>query len=126
MGSSYLTLTMELPVDSVCCLLCQAVITYQENDAREFTKHMNIEHNVDKNEDFLLVACLMEKEEREAVQTVIEAKQVEDINKDAVDNNTYKESSLMLNIKKEFFVNLACDGCELKFESNLELEKHKV
>ena len=37
-------------------------------------KHMNNEHMVDFGVDFLLAACLMEEEEREAIQDVVEDK----------------------------------------------------
>merc|ERR1712129_372016 len=81
MGSTHFNFgpswTMQLPADTVCCLLCQAVIGYPDSDPAPFTNHMKREHQITCSVDFLLVACLMDKEEREAVQGVIEAKQLE-------------------------------------------------
>jgi len=56
------------------CFLCKDLIPYNNNDKTDFTRHMNNEHMVDFGIDFLLAACLMEEEEREAIQEVVEDK----------------------------------------------------
>jgi len=53
------------------CFLCKDHIPYNNNDKTDFTTHMNNEHLADFGIDFLLAACLMELEEREAIQDVI-------------------------------------------------------
>ena len=56
------------------CFLCKDLIPYNNNNKTDFTRHMNNEHMVDFGVDFLLAACLMEEEEREAIQDVVEDK----------------------------------------------------
>ena len=68
---------MSLPEDTLCCLLCQAVIGYADENSNQFYNHMKYEHEITSNVEFLLVACLMDNEERDAVQSVIAAKQSE-------------------------------------------------
>merc|ERR1719186_1785783 len=59
----------------------------------------------------------MDKEEREAVQSVIEAKQIEDVQK----VNTHK-----LGIKQNPNEIFPCDKCDQTFQLSPELDKHKL
>jgi len=53
------------------CFLCKDQIPYSNNDKTDFARHMNNEHMADFGIDFLLAACLMEDEEKEAIQEVV-------------------------------------------------------
>ena len=53
------------------CFMCRDRITYVNNDISDFSKHMSDEHIVDFGIEFLLAACLMENEERDAIRNVI-------------------------------------------------------
>lgn len=65
---------MTLPPGTVSCMLCRGVVAYRNGDATRFTNHMNYEHGAYFDHEFLLAACLMNEEEREAVRNVMKAK----------------------------------------------------
>merc|ERR1712129_120897 len=134
MGSTHFNFgpsrTMQLPADTVCYLLCQAVIGYPDSDPAPFTNHMKREHQITCNVDFLLVACLMDKEEREAVQGVIEAKQLELAGEGFEksentngDNQTNKPSLPEKKIQEKTY---KCDVCHKSCASQMYLRKHKM
>jgi len=65
---------MTLPPGTVSCMLCRGVVAYRNGDATRFTNHMNHEHGAYFDHEFLLAACLMNEEERDAVRSVMAAK----------------------------------------------------
>ena len=73
MTSSILS-DMSSPPGTVCCVLCRGVVAYRGGDATRFNNHMNYEHGAYFDIDFLLAACLMNNEERDAVRNVMSDK----------------------------------------------------
>ena len=66
--------TMAPPPGTVCCMLCRGMVAYRGGDTTRFTNHMNYEHGAYFDHEFLLAACLMNEEERDAVRNVMSAK----------------------------------------------------
>ena len=52
-------------------MLCRGVVAYRAGDSARFTAHMHHEHGAYFDMEFLLAACLMNEEEREAVRSVM-------------------------------------------------------
>ena len=65
---------MAPPPGTVCCMLCRGMVAYRGGDTTRFTNHMNYEHGAYFDHEFLLAACLMNEEERDAVRNVMSAK----------------------------------------------------
>jgi len=62
------------PPGTVSCMLCRGVVAYRGGDTTRFNNHMNYEHGAYFDIDFLLAACLMNNEERDAVRNVMSDK----------------------------------------------------
>ena len=62
---------------TVQCVLCNATVTYDNDDSRKFNNHMKIEHAAHFNMDLVLAVCLMDNEEAEAFKDVIYTKRKE-------------------------------------------------
>ena len=60
----------EIP-GTVRCVLCQAVISFRQNDKSKFDLHLQLEHMVNTDTDIILAVCLMDEEEVEVVKTVM-------------------------------------------------------
>ena len=69
-----MTAAVSAPPGTVCCMLCRGVVAYRAGDSARFTAHMHHEHGAYFDMEFLLAACLMNEEEREAVRSVMAAK----------------------------------------------------
>ena len=78
---------MTLPPGTVSCMLCRGVVAYRNGDATRFTNHMNHEHGAYFDHEFLLAACLMNEEEREAVRNVMKAKTLSHQSSSSTDTN---------------------------------------
>ena len=119
---------MQQSVDTVCCLLYQAVIGYHDVDPASFTNHMRREHQITCNTDFLLVACLMDKEEREAVQGVIESKQKELEEKTLKENQMNQQGIILMKTEEKIVeeTQYKCDVCQKSCANEMYLKKHKM
>ena len=60
----------EIP-GTVRCVLCQAVISFRQNDKSKFDLHLQLEHMVNTDTDIILAVCLMDEEEAQAVKNVM-------------------------------------------------------
>ena len=69
-----MTAAVSAPPGTVCCMLCRGVVAYRAGDSARFTAHMHHEHGAYFDMEFLLAACLMNEEEREAVRSVMATK----------------------------------------------------
>merc|ERR1712189_113613 len=62
------------PPGTVCCLLCRGMVAFRNGDPTRFNNHMEYEHQAYFDIEFLLAACMMNEEEREAVRNVMSDK----------------------------------------------------
>ena len=62
------------PPGTVCCLLCRGMVAFRNGDPTRFNNHMEYEHQAYFDMEFLLAACMMNEEEREAVRNVMSDK----------------------------------------------------
>ena len=60
---------------SFSCILCQGLVAYSKGGRSRFDDHMNVEHGVSANLNFILAGCLMTQEEREVVAAIIEERE---------------------------------------------------
>ena len=67
-------MSMSPPPGTVSCMLCRGVVAYRGGDSTRFNNHMNYEHGAYFDIEFLLAACLMNNEERDAVKNVMSMK----------------------------------------------------
>ena len=60
------------PPGTVCCFMCKGMIIYKKGDKSRFINHMNNEHGVVFELDFLFATCKLNENERIKVKDVIE------------------------------------------------------
>eukprot|EP00092_Neocalanus_flemingeri_P021618 GFUD01023448.1.p1 GENE.GFUD01023448.1~~GFUD01023448.1.p1 ORF type:complete len:761 (+),score=210.60 GFUD01023448.1:49-2283(+) len=60
------------PPGTVCCFMCKGMVIYKKGDKTRFNNHMNNEHGVVFEIDFLFATCKLNEEERVKVKDVIE------------------------------------------------------
>ena len=59
------------PKDTIVCFLCKGRLSYKNDDAIKFEKHMKNEHMVKFGMEYLLAGCTMSEDERLAIKDVI-------------------------------------------------------
>ena len=65
------------PKDTIVCFLCKGRLSYKNDDATKFEKHMKNEHMVKFGIEYLLAGCTMSEDERLAIKDVIKEWRVE-------------------------------------------------
>jgi len=65
------------PKDTIVCFLCKGRLSYKNDDASKFEKHMKNEHMVKFGLEYLLAGCNMSEDERLAIKDVIKEWRIE-------------------------------------------------
>merc|ERR1712096_370786 len=110
-----------LPVQgTVCCILCRGVLNYKDKDSSRFESHMQSEHGAYFDLEFILAACLMDEDEKNAVRTVMTAK-YEEANKCKEEEDEMPTVSSFNSIKVEN----SCEDMPISLKENSSEEKEK-
>ena len=99
---------------TVRCVLCQAVLSFRQNDKSKFELHLQLEHMVNTDTDIILAVCLMDQEEVQAVKNVMFTK-LQDLTEDPQENE--EEAP----VQTEVF---SCENCKKIFKSKKSMRQH--
>ena len=106
----------EIP-GTVRCILCQAVISFRQNDKSKFQLHLQLEHMVNADTDIILAVCLMDEEEVQAVKNVMFTK----LQNSSEDSEENLEDAQVQTAAAEVF---SCENCKKIFKSKKSLRQH--
>merc|ERR1712202_3749 len=100
---------------TVCCILCRGVLNFKDKDSSRFESHMQSEHGAYFDLEFILAACLMDEDEKNAVRTVMTAKYKEEVDEmpKVISYNSLK-------------VENSCEDMPISLEENSSEEKEKL
>ena len=124
---------------TLCCILCRGIVQYKNRDNAKFVKHMENEHGAYFDLEFILATCFMDEDEKKAVKSVIETKNVDDdqeeeedtvaevsvkrerVEVDALDEEQVAKVARVDNSSSETY---SCDQCGQRFEETEHLRIH--
>ena len=105
----------EIP-GTVRCILCQAVISFRQNDKSKFELHLQLEHMVNTDTDIILAVCLMDEEEVQAVKNVMFTK----LQNSTEESGEYMEETEAQTNSEVF----SCENCKKTFKAKKSLRRH--
>jgi len=83
------------PPGTVCCFMCKGMIIYKKGDKSRFNNHMNNEHGVVFELDFLFITCKLNEKERVTVKNVMSELMV-----DKVEDQDFSEEHVKKQLRK--------------------------
>ena len=105
----------EIP-ETVRCVLCQAVLSFRQNDRTKFELHMHLEHMVNTDTDIVLAVCLMDQEEVQAVKNVMFTK-LQDLTEDPEESPEEAAGQTDAEV-------FSCENCKKIFKSKKSMRQH--